>query len=212
MAKNDFSIDEALRFGWEKMKKYIWVYLGILAIIFAISYIFGGVEALLANIHIANLHQVLVVLLNVLSFVASTIISIGLFKFTLKIVDGKKMSFTDIYSHYKYFWNYLGGEILYGLLVLAGFVLLIFPGVYWAIKYRFVPFLIVDQDMSIGESFKKSAEMTKGNKWTMFGFSFVLKIVILLGFLALLFGVFVAIPIVLISSGFVYRKLINTNK
>jgi uncharacterized membrane protein len=90
---------------------------------------------------------------------------------------------------------------------MLAFILLIVPGVIWAIKYQFYGYLIIDKKMGVMEALKKSAEMTDGIKLDLFGLGLVLLGVIILGALVLGVGLLAAIPTVWLATAYVYRKL-----
>jgi uncharacterized membrane protein len=206
MEKKTFSIDEAVKIGWLKMQENFLFFIGLFLFVLLYSSALSALQ--LAVTRSNNLYSsVFATLFFILGCLISIIVSIGLIKITVKIVDGKKPLISDLYTGYPYFWRYLGGSLLYGLLVLAGFILLIIPGVYWMIKYFFVPYLIIDKNMSIRDSFKESAKMTESTKWSLFGFFAVQKTILYLGLLVFFIGLFATLPTALISQAHVYRKL-----
>ena len=93
-------------------------------------------------------------------------------------------------------------------MVAVGLILLIIPGIYLAIKYQFFSFLIVDKNMGIMESFKKSEEMTQGVKMNLLLFSLALAGINILGALVFLVGLIVTIPTTVMATVYVYRKLL----
>ena len=140
--------------------------------------------------------------------VISILVQIGSIKITLELYDGKPLNFSNLYSQSNLILRYLGASILYGLMVAVGLILLIIPGIYLAIKYQFFSFLIVDKNMGIMESFKKSEEMTQGVKMNLLLFSLALAGINILGALVFLVGLIVTIPTTVMATVYVYRKLL----
>ena len=136
----------------------------------------------------------------------------GLIKITLKLLDKKETEINDLFSCSKYFINFVASGILYGLIILGGFILLIVPGIIWSIKYKFFGYFIIDKGMGPVEALKASANITQGAKWDLFLFGILLALINLLGALALLVGLFVTIPTTLIATTYVYRKLAKQAK
>jgi uncharacterized membrane protein len=201
MKKQIFSIKESLSAGWDIFIKN-WKLFILISITTAIlSSIQGKVNDEEA--------RSAAVIISIAIAVLSTIIDLGVLKVTINIFDKKKAEYLDIFRYTKYFWRYLGASILYGLLITAGLILLIVPGIIWALKYSIVLNLIVDKDMGVFESFKKSGELTNGVKWQLFLFGLACLGVIILGALALGVGVLIALPVTSIASVFVYRKLLQ---
>src|SRR3989338_8229588 len=136
-----FLIQEAVKYGWEAMKKHFWFFAGMLAIFYALMYglPFLGqyfIKQALNNNPFFN--GIFSLIINILGI----IISIGLVKVSLNIYDDKSVDYEILFTQWKFFWRYLGSMILYGLIVLGGFILLIVPGIIWSIKYSMTPFLI----------------------------------------------------------------------
>ncbi len=193
---------EAIKFGWEEFKKNLWFFIGAMLIIAVISgissYASKGMER-------APLFGSL---LNIASVIFGIIVQIGLIKAILKVVDGQKPSFDDLFSESRYFLRYVGASLLYGLIVIGGLLLFIAPGIIWGIKFQFYKYLIVDKNMGVLESLKKSAEMTKGYTWELFLFGLVMFGITALGALAFMVGLVVAVPVVAIATAFVYKKVL----
>lgn len=204
MTKKQFSIKKAFSYAWETFKKNWQLFL----VISIISAVLRSPQQLVERLAEINPFYSLIGL--VISII-SILVSIGILKVTLRVFDKEKPEILDIFQYSRYFWRYIGAGILYGLLVGAGLILLIVPGIIWAIKYSMTLSLIVDKDMDIIGAFKKSAELTSGIKWRLFVFGLACIGVFILGGLALGVGILVATPVVWLASVFVYRHLLNMN-
>jgi uncharacterized membrane protein len=98
-------------------------------------------------------------------------------------------------------------SILYGLIVGVGFILLVVPGIYLALRLQFYSFYVVDKNAGITDSLKMSWEATKGNTLNIFLFVLILIALNILGAIALLVGLLVTIPVSFIAVALLYRKL-----
>jgi len=185
-----FVISEAVQFGWDTTKSNIGFFIGIVIVAGLIQY----VPDIIAAIIEADA-PVLSIIVRIASFVLSLIIGMGLIKIFLRFCDGEKGEFSDLFSCYPLFFKYLIGSILYGLIVTVGLILLIIPGIIWAIKFQFFDYLIVDKGLGPIDALEKSSEITRGVKWDLFIFDILIGIINLLGLLCLLVGLFVTIPI-----------------
>lgn len=134
-------------------------------------------------------------------------LSAGLIYGMLKIARKQEFAISDLFSQSKLIFRYFFGTLAYGLLVMLGFVLLIIPGIYWAMKYWPMTYLLVDKDMKIGEAFGAAGKMTAGIKWQVFVFNLALVVVVILGLLALGVGLLVALPVMSIAATLLYVKL-----
>lgn len=202
MTAEKFSISEAIHFGWNTMKSNLGFFIGLLIFVFLFTSLSSiiAAKATEANIFLG-------IIFHIADFSLSIIISIGLVKIALRFCDNEKGRFADLFSQYPLFPKYLVGSILYGLIVFAGTILLIIPGIIWGIQFCFYDYFIVDKGLGPIEALKRSSAITRGVKWDLFGFFLILSGINLLGALCLLIGLFVTIPTTMVALAFVYRKL-----
>lgn len=186
------------------MKSNFWFFVGVLIVAWVIVAIPSG----LANV-VQKESSGFAFLFNVISWIAQLIISIGFIRIALRFLDNEKPVFNDLFSFPPYFWRFLGGSILYGLIVAGGIILLIIPGIIWAIKFQYFGYCIIDQNLDPVDALKKSSAITNGMKWELFGFGIVLALVNILGVLILFVGLFTTVPTTLVAYAFVYRKLLE---
>jgi uncharacterized membrane protein len=197
-----FSKKEATKFGWEIAKKKIKFFVPLLILVFGVSFLFDFLS------DYAKKESFLVsFLLPIIGIALSAIFGLGLIKISLEICDGKEPKISDLFSQYRLFFRYLFASILKSLICLFGFILLIIPGIVLSIRLSFFDYLIVDKNSKIIESLKKSWEITKGSTWNLFLLYLLLGLINLLGFFALIVGLFWSIPTTRIAEAFVYRKL-----
>ena len=100
------------------------------------------------------------------------------------------------------------GAILFSLIVLAGFVLLVVPGIALSVMLQYYSYFIIDKNMGPVEAIKASAALTKGVRWKLFGFLLALGLINIVGALLLVVGLFATVPVSLVAVAFVYRKLL----
>jgi len=165
-------------------------------LILAIGFIPGGKE-----IHSGN------VLFNLIVAIFLIIIRIGYTKIFLRVYDGESPKFVDIFQEYKTFWRYLGTSILTGLTVLGGFILLVIPGIFWAVRFSFASIIVVDTKMGPVASMKESWAITKGQFWKILWFWIVIGLFNLLGLMLFGVGLIATVPISVLASIYVYREL-----
>jgi hypothetical protein len=84
------------------------------------------------------------------SFVAqilSLFLSIGITKIVLAVVRLQEINIADMFAGGKYLLQYFLGSLVVGIITFVGFLLLIVPGIIWSLKYMFVLFLIIDEEL-----------------------------------------------------------------
>ena len=190
-----FSIKEALKRGWEiwKDNKKVLTLTGIVMIL--IGWIPNPADGLLGAVF------------EVILFLISAFVSMSWLKMLLVMEGGGETRFSDLFKHRRFFWKYFFASLLLILITGIGLILFIIPGIYFAMKYIFVLNLIVDKDMAIGAAFRESAKLTRGIKWRLLGLNVVMVLVFILGLMALVVGILVALPVIALADVVVYRKL-----
>ena len=200
--KNSFSIKESIRFGWETFKKN-WQFLAMVSVVI---FLVNVIPSWLNNLAEESLPGMRFIF-SIAGWLLQMVTSIGLIVITLKYVDHKVPKLGDLWEHYSLLLNYFLSSLIYGLIVLGGIILLIVPGIYFAVKYQFFSYYVVDKKMGAWEAVKASGKITTGVKWKLVGFGFVSFGIIILGALALGIGVIVAMPVVSLAEAYLYRKL-----
>jgi uncharacterized membrane protein len=199
-----FTPGEAIKTGWETMKKNFWFFVGLLIV----SGLVEVIPTSIANIFKSRMF-VLYFILIIAAWVIQAIVKMGLIKITLDVLDKGKGEMGDLFSRADRFINFILGAILYALIVIGGLILLIVPGIIWAIKYQYFSYLIVDKNMKPMEAIRKSGEITMGNKGNLFVLGLLLCLINLAGLLCLLIGLFATVPLTMVATAYVYRKLMG---
>ena len=192
-----FSIKESVKNGWEKFKANVEV--SLLATLLVV--VLGSLNWKEDKFHIGTL------LLGLIVGIFAIIIRIGYTKIFLRIYDGESPKFVDIFKEYRIFWRFLGTSILTTLAVLGGLILIVIPGIIWAVRFSFAPIIVIDTKMGPVAGMKESYAITKGNFWKILGFWIVIGLINLLGLIALGVGLLVTIPVSTLAVIHVYREL-----
>ncbi len=208
MSNKKFSSNEAIQFGWEVMKKHFIFFLGLVAV----SSVFG-LESMYRSHFGQNtstdysVYWPLFSLVGLIMGIIRILINMGVINISIKFAKKEHPTYADLMTTVEKFLNFFIASILYGLLVFVGMILLIVPGIYWAIKYQYYGYLIIDKNLGAIDALKKSAELTDGVKGDLLGFGVVLGLVNLVGLLVLGIGLLATIPTAWVAQAYVYHKL-----
>ena len=96
---------------------------------------------------------------------------------------------------------------VFGDMSVRRLLLLIFPGIIWAVKFSLSRYFVVEKGLGPIEALKASSRTTKGVKWELFGFGIVCTGINLLGLICLVVGVFATWPMIMVAHALVYRQL-----
>jgi uncharacterized membrane protein len=204
--KQDFPRNEALRFGWETAKKNIRFYLVVLLIVFGISFLFSTLDSSLSED--ATMARFVV---GITSWVVSSITSIGLIRIALNFVEKKPSTYSDLFTYYNRTVNYMATSILYGMIIVAGIILLVIPAFYWGIRFQFFSYLVTEKNLGPIQALKASWQLTAGHTWQLFVYGLIVMGINLLGVLALFVGMFWAIPTTQVATAYLYKNLSKKN-
>ncbi len=211
---SELTISNTISVGWQKTKAnyalvmgsalVAGVILGAFSILENIASFFSGPNKPDSTVLIFSLLGLLILIARL---GVQNLLQIGLTRIQLNVVDDKPVQFEQLFMAEGVFWRYLGASILVGLIIFGGILLLIVPGIIWAIKYQFAMPLVIDKKLDAMTAIKTSGMMTKGHKGWLFGFGIVLGLLNIAGFLALGIGLLFTIPITIMAQIYVYRLL-----
>lgn len=129
--------------------------------------------------------------------------------YSLSYIEKGSFSFDDFIHSLtlKKFCYFFATAFLFALAVIGGMVLLIVPGIMFAIMMGFYKYIVLKKEISPVDAIKESMKITKGYRWNIFWFSLVSGLLIVLGMLCFIVGSFITIPLVMIADALIYKKL-----
>ena len=152
--------------GWQQLKQYFLELLLITVIGIVIAAPFGifrdDVEVVGAGAAV----------LGIFGFAYSLLIAqpvdYGISFASLRAARRDKLEIKDMFAAFKNYVNVVLANLLTGAIIIIGLVLLIVPGIIFACKLAFVPYLVIDRKMEAIEAVKESWRMTGGHAWKVF--------------------------------------------
>jgi uncharacterized membrane protein len=198
----EFSAKSALKFGWDTFKRRPWFFIGsVLVVLLAAAVAHAIISALGGSGDTPSL------LGTVAEWGLGTLISMGVVAFYLKANDDpERVTLRDLW-HPTPFLKYLLATIIVGIVVALGIVLLIVPGIIFALMFAFTPFIVVDRQLGPIDAMKESKRITYGHKWQLLGLGLLSALIMLLGVLAAGIGIVVSLPVVSLAGAHAYRVL-----
>ncbi len=205
MEVRKFSIGEAMSFGWNLMKQNYWFLLGVGFIYFVAS---GIANAFLpADNFRAEPLMIARYIVGFALVILLVIMQLGLVKISIMIADTKESSFKVLVSEWRNALKFFVARFITGLIVIAGLILLIIPGIIFGLRLQFAAYAVADKGMGPFAAMKYSWKITRGQTWDLLLLSIVSIGINLLGFLALVIGLTVSAQVTMIARAHVYRRL-----
>jgi len=175
--------------SWNLLKANFWPLVGVNALIV-------GLETLLSLNHLGSFAGMLL----------GAVFEGGLYYYILKRVRGQPTEVGDAFAGFS---RALVPLILTGvvmaLLICAGLVLLVLPGIYLYVAYKFADLLVIDRGLGFWPALEVSRRVITAQWWRVLGLLLLAIPFALLGMAALGVGLFVVLP--LITGALVYAYL-----
>lgn len=206
--KHSYSLDSALQFGWHGMLKYFVALTGIVsaACLLTLLPILFGIYFTFVN----DLGQpaILGLLVSITATLLPAMVEIGMINVQLMILQEKPVATSDVFSvEWPQVWSYLGATIIYRIIMCAGYICFIIPGVLWQIRAQFYGYFIIEEKKGAVDSLKASFAITEGNIANLFVFGIIQQFINSIGAMALLVGSFPAWIVNKLATAHIYRQL-----
>lgn len=141
----------------------------------------------------------------ILSQVLSIFLSLGLVRIGLNLVSGKQASVGQLFGEGRKLLPAIGASILFAAMLVIGFMLLIVPGVYLALRFGQYMNAMVDRNLGVIDSLKYSSSITTNNRLNLFLLALLSIAIVFAGLLALVVGLVFAYPLVWMSWMIAFR-------
>ena len=147
-------------------------------------------------------------LLNSVPFIQGALIA-GFHIYTIKKLAGRNPDIADIFKGFKFFGPTLVASLLIACFTFLGTLALIIPGLVIAAMYKFTYLFIVDKRMGFWEAMKSSHNVVRNDYFGFTMFLIVAFLVNVLGFLCLIVGLMVTVPLTFAAITVAYRDLVG---
>jgi len=160
--------------AWNIYKQRVWVFAGILLIPIVLSlleYILGSLFLNRLTLDIGAWKVFSIIIADLLLLLAIFLISLwGQVSLLYAIKDSEeKINIIEAYKRgkskiFSYWWI----SILTGIIIAAGILLLIIPGIIFAVWFAFALFILVVEGLKGTKALRKSKEYVRGRWWSVF--------------------------------------------
>jgi uncharacterized membrane protein len=196
-----FNVGDAVGYGWNVYWKNVGPLVVIALVVFAIQFVFSAIGNAVDSVGV----QVVVQIVGIL---VSLLVTLGWWRVAVEITRGVKPEVGDLFKAQGY-GTFIGASILFYIGAVIGLIFLIIPGIIFCVVFGFYGFVIAERGdgVSVTEAFGRSAEITRGHRWELFGLAIVLLLINVVGVLACLVGVLFTSGITLLAWAYAYRTL-----
>jgi uncharacterized membrane protein len=176
-------VSSVYNYGWKTLWPSFWILFLIGLVYFVIDGALGGFSRVLPALWVIS---------GLFSIFVGIPLSYGQTFCYLRVARDHQVQFEELFSGFKNYLNCIGAGLLSGLIVVGGFILLIVPGIIFACKLAFVPYLVVDRKLGPVEAIQTSWKMTRGHAMEVFLIALLGVPITIAGLICLGVGVIVA--------------------
>lgn len=193
---------EALSSGRDLLSKHWMTVLKLFGVMLAVQFALTIASEMFKDVMILS---------TIVSFAGAVInlyFGYGFIKAMFGLLDGKNVEVRDLAQPAEEAVRYVVGTFAFSIAVGIGMMFLVIPGLYILTKYFFVPTLLVDTQLSIGDAFTASSKMTEGRQLDLLLFLVLSAVGVLLGLIAFIVGAFVVSWMVMFAVLVLHRSLV----
>jgi len=200
MKSAQLSVKTIYKSTFQTIKSHPLFLLAISLIVWLIQFPFNYLNGFIDN-------PILSPILSLISWFIVSVVTLGLTNTVFNLVDTNTRKYPYLYNKTNLVLQYIIASTLFGIIITFGFILLIIPGIIWAIQFQFYPYLIIDKSLNFKQALKQSKGLTVGYKKKLFLLGITILLLNLLGLLAFGYGVIITLPISIIILSHTYRFL-----
>jgi len=130
----------------------------------------------------------------------------------LKAARGDKLEIKNMFEAFNNYWNTVLASLLVTIIIIIGFISLIVPGIIFACKLAFTPYLVVDRKMEVIEAIKASWSMTNGHAWKVFLIYLLAIPIFIAGLICFGVGVIISIMWIRMAIASLYHAVSTTTQ
>lgn len=208
-----FYISEVLSEAWDKTsgaKGTIFLAIIIyLAVSIGLSIISQIILAIVASV-ISNNEAIVLALSFILQILFNFIllpIGVGLTILGIRRSADASIEAGSIMGYFSHAVQLFFTYVLMMVMILIGLLLLVIPGIYLSVAYYYAIPLVAEKGLSPWEAMEISRKVVSKRWFTMFFFSIVLSLIVMVSALPLLIGLVWTIPMAIIAYGIIYRNM-----
>ena len=196
-----FIIPDVFSTAWKRTKSQLWILAGLLIGYCILSFTLAAFAMPMQSSIIGK------IIVNVISALFSIIFSLGYMKKYISGIGWGRTSVFRVWTTDKEYHHLLSSESYHGICRIGGFLIFYHPRYLSGIALQFFQAFIIEENAGIIESLHKSWEITRGQVLPLFMLALVMIGIMILGCILFGIGIFVAVPLIYMMYGYVFRKL-----
>ncbi|WP_369959882.1 hypothetical protein [Pseudomonas benzenivorans] len=208
----DFRIGDLLGESWQLVKGTKGIIVGGFLVFYVVmlvaSLVLGGVFGILGVVSEGSAGAIIgELLVGMLASALAYPFMAGINMVGIRRAAGQPISFNEIFSHFGRTLPLVITAVIMTLLVYAGMLLLILPGLYLGVAYMLAIPLVVERGLSPWQALETSRKAITQHWFKVFGLFLLLGLITLISMIPLGIGLVWSIPLFVIAMGVLYRTI-----
>ncbi|PLX11257.1 MAG: hypothetical protein C0597_15370 [Marinilabiliales bacterium] len=183
---------ESYSLGWRRMFEYFLYAFLVIVFLGVISAPVGWTYEI-EHIHFPMMFNFFSIFTIAYFFFLVAPLKYGAKKVLLRIIRKETIDLNELFYGFKDYINIVLANLLLSAIIGIGMVFLIVPGIIFACRLAFVPYLVVDKKLDAVKAVEESWKLTRGHGWTIFLMALMIIPISIAGLLMLGVGVIFAI-------------------
>lgn len=146
---------------------------------------------------------------SILSMPVLIPIMLGIIMLAISHVPSKELQLQSIFDYYVHVWPLVFASVAIYLMIAIVFLLLILPGIYLAVAYKFTLPLIVDKNLGVWEAMELSRRTVTKRWFKFFGLDIALLIIVLISAIPLGIGLIWTAPMAFVAHALLYHHIFD---
>lgn len=188
----DFNISDIIDKAWEMFKSRALFHIGFAFLISTIQLAF--------TLYLEDFVFIYSI------FLAPPLVA-GFYLVANRMSQGEYVDFQNFFDGFKYMLPLIVVNLITAIFILCGIVLFILPGIYLGVGYLFSLLFVLFGGFDFWTAMEISRKLVHTNWWKFFGFVLVLLLINIGGFLCLVVGLLVTIPLTYLSVYILFEEL-----
>ena len=188
--------------GWRRLWQYFLELLAVTIVVGAIGLPFYALSA-------ADEVRSVGPICGILAFVYGVLIygpaRYGVAFVSLKAVRGTPPKVSDLFEVLQNYLNIVAANLLVLVIVTVGLIFLIVPGIVFACKLAFTPYLVVEKKMDAAEAIRESWRMTRGYALDVFLIGLLAIPIFIAGLIAFGLGAVISVMWIRLAFASLYQ-------
>ena len=198
-------VSNSFSYGWQIMKEYF-VHILLIVIVVGIA---NGPQSTFKAENFGFLTIMFGFFALMYSLLFLPVIKYGAQYLYLQAVRGEEIDYKELINGFFKYTDIIFANLIAATITVVGFIFFIIPGIICAVRFSFVPYLVMDKNLDPVKAVEESWRMTRGHSWQIFWMGILSFFIAVGGLICFIVGIFPALIWIHTSFATMYQAVLN---